>query len=194
MRNHGTIAESTFGRTLLAAVASAVFTLVVLVFTPGIASAYATHGCAYDSNSISPISYRFFSVNSAYETAFSDAEAAWDATSAPGYFSEQSSSWDPEINVIDGEYSGSWWAQTVWTCDSDDTYGGNEVEIKFDTGDMASLNANKKKLVAEHEIGHAYGLDHVSSGCHVMKQGTYKFTCTGSLPSSDDVSGVDAIY
>ena len=186
--------ESTLGRGFVAAIVSAALTLVVLWATTGPVNAYSLLGCEYDNDSISPISYRFFSVNSAYVTAFRNADIAWGQTSAPGYFEEHPGSLDPEINVVDGEYSGSWWAQVVYTCDSDGTYDGNEVEAQFDTGDMASLSANEKKLVAEHELGHAYGLGHVYSGCHVMRQGTYKFTCSGALPSSDDVAGVDAIH
>lgn len=185
---------STLNRGILVAIAATALTVVALVITVGPVSAYSLHGCEYDNDSIDPISYRFFSVDSAYETAFKDAEAAWDATTAPGYFKEQSWSVDPEINVVDGEYSGSWWAQVVWRCDGDGTYDGNEVELQFDTGDMSDLSAKEKKLVAEHEIGHAYGLGHVFSGCHVMRQGEYKFTCSGSLPSSDDVAGVEEVY
>ncbi len=186
--------QMTLGRGFLVAIVSSALTLAALLITVGSASAYSLHGCEYDNDSINPISYRFFSVNSAYVTAFKDAEAAWDATSAPGYFKEQSWSIDPEINVVDGEFSGSWWAQVVWRCDGDGTYDGNEVELQFDTGGMAGLSTSEKKLVAEHELGHVYGLGHVYSGCHVMRQGEHKFTCSGPLPSSDDVSGVDAIY
>lgn len=179
-------------RSLAAAIAGALTSVVLVAVTAGPVQAFTTHGCEYDNNSITPISYRFYSVNSAFETAFTSAQAAWDGTSAPGYFSEQSWSWDPEINVTDGTYSGTWWAQASWGCSSG-LYSGNEVNIKFDTSDMSGLSATEKKIVAMHELGHAYGLGHVTSGCHVMRQGTYKFTC-GTMPSSDDVSGVHSIY
>lgn len=185
-------AASLLARSLVAAVVGALAGLALVVMAAAPASAYAIHGCEYDNNSINPISYRFFSVNAAYEAAFTGAQAAWDGTSAPGYFSEQSCSWDPEINVTDGVYSGTWWAQASWGCNGG-LYSGNEVNIKFDTNDMSGLSANEKKIVAMHEIGHAYGLGHMQSGCHVMRQGTYKFTC-GAMPSSDDVAGVHAIY
>ena len=44
---------------------------------------YTLAGCRYDPDSIEPISYRFFSVGSDYETAFKDAEDEWDDTTAP---------------------------------------------------------------------------------------------------------------
>lgn len=59
------------------------------------AFAWTHHGCRYDPATISPISYRHFDMYDAYETAFAQAQSAWDATSAPGYFSLTSSS-DPD--------------------------------------------------------------------------------------------------
>jgi hypothetical protein len=127
----------------------------------------------------------------AYETAFAHAQSAWEATSAPGYFSLTSSS-DPEINVKDTVYQEGSWAKTTWSC-SGGLYFYSEVTIEFDTVDMVQLSAYERKIVAEHELGHAYGLWHMSAGCHVMRQGSHKFTC-GSMPSSNDVDGVRARY
>jgi hypothetical protein len=59
---------------------------------------------------------------------------------------------------------------------------------------MAGLTAYQKKVVAEHEIGHAYGLGEApQSGCRVMRPGTFKFTC-GTMPATDDINGANAIY
>ena len=69
---------------------------------------YTLAGCRYDPDSIEPISYRFFSVGSDYETAFKEAEEEWDDTTAPGYFQEQSASFDPEINVTDDYVAENW--------------------------------------------------------------------------------------
>jgi hypothetical protein len=161
--------------------------------TPAPANAYVVHNCQYDPDSISPISYKFFDVTSAFQTAFKDGEAAWDATSSPGFFREFPYLVDPEINVTDGSFSGDWLARTTWGC-SNGWYSGNEVNIQFDTVDMSDLTAYQKKITAEHELGHAYGLaDTPQTGCRVMRQGEYKWTC-GSMPAADDINGVNYIY
>ena len=169
--------------------------IVLLVSLATSAGAYTFTGCKYDSGSISPIQYRFYSVTSTYVTAFQNAQAKWDQTSSPGYFGENSTSLDPEIPVQDGEYSGSFWAQVAWNCDSDGTYSGNEVSyLRFDTWDMRGLSASQREKVAMHELGHAYGLGHVTSSyCRVMEPGTDKFSCN-YLPDSDAVNGVNALY
>ncbi len=189
-------------RIIVPAMSSTLVTLVLLLTLTGQVSAagdsddsgYAFRGCKYDPDTIEPISYRFFSVGSIYETAFKEGEKAWDQTTVPGYFHEHSRSVDPEINVIDSRSSGQWDAMMTGQCPTDTgLYEGNEVEIEFNTRKMAPLTAKQKKIVAMHELGHAYGLAHVPDGCRLMRQGAYKFTC-GTMPSADDIAGVTALY
>ena len=188
-----------FWRMAVPAAASAILTLTLLVALASPAAAadpyYTFHGCRYDPDSIDPISYRFFSVDSAYETAFKEAEEEWDSTSAPGYFREYSLSWDPEINVIDGYYGANGWAAKVsGGCDvPPGIYWGNEVEFKFNRTYLDNEPANHKKIAAMHELGHAYGLDHVTSGPRLMRDTTLIYTYS-PLPTSDDVDGVIARY
>ena len=143
-------------------------------------------------DSIDPITYKFYSVQSDVKTAFRTGEQVWDGTSAPGYFSE-GGGLDPEINVIDRYRVVEWAGETRGQCGSSGIWDGNEVEIEFNNVEFARFTTYQKKIIAMHEIGHAYGLYHVYSGCHLMKQGADKFTC-GTMPSTDDVNGVTAIY
>ena len=184
-------------RTILAMLVSVSLTLVVMVVMaePAWADEPAAQGCQYDDDSIDPISYRFFSVGSDYETAFEDAEEAWDDTAAPGYFSEQSWSLDPEVNVIDGAYStATWWGRVIYTCASDGTFNGNEVELEFNTHILDDEGSHEKKVIGIHELGHAYGIDdYTGTSCHVMRNSESIFTC-GTMPSDHDVDAVDELY
>jgi hypothetical protein len=127
-----------------------------------------------------------------YQTAFGRAQSAWDSTSAPGYLDEQSTSLDPEVNVIDGSYADSWWALNSYSCESSGLYSGNETTVDFNARTMVGLSADESMIVAEHELGHSYGLDHQTTGCYLMRQGEIKFTC-GSMPTSSDVSGARTV-
>ena len=155
---------------------------------------YVFSGCKYDPSTIDPISYRFYSVHSDSEEAFKDAEEEWDATAAPGSFVEYSYSLDPEINVTDTARSDDFPAWYTYECnDNTGLYKGNEVNIDFNTNVINSYSANDKKIVAMHEIGHAYGLDHVSFGCRLMRGTGIIYTCL-TEPIADDVDGVEALY
>ena len=185
-------------RIAVPAILSAALTLTLLVTFASPAKAadpYWTHlACRYDPDSISPITYRFFSVHSNYETAFKNAEHAWDGTTAPGYFKEDSWSVDPEINVTDGFYGSGWNAVMIGPCLNTGEWDGNEVSIDFNRTEMDGNSATSKKNTAMHEIGHAYGLDHVSSGCRLMRDSTIIDTCGATFPTPDDVAGVKARY
>ena len=98
--------------------------------------------------------------------------------------------------MIDGFYmSMSWSALTTGGCDvPPGLYYGNEVTIDFNRSNMDSNSAFEKKIAAMHELGHAYGLDHVSDGCRLMRDDLNVITTCGTMPTSDDEDGVDARY
>ncbi len=168
--------------------------LVLLGLVPGISAAIPL-GCRFDTGSINPVSYSFFSVGSDYQTAFNGAANVWNNASVDPELEFQGSNMDPEVDVRDGWYFGNQWALAHTQCSSDGTFTGNDVKIEFNTKTMDSLSAAQKKLVAMHEIGHAYGLheDNNNGNCRVMRQGTGKFSCTSSLPHSVEIAEVNSI-
>lgn len=165
---------------------------------PASSAAAYTHHCGKFAGTDPSITYRYYDVGSTWNVAFSNAQSAWDVTSAAGVFTYAPSDGDPMVSVNDGSYADGWWATTSWVC-SLASYLGNEVDIYFDTVTTAELTTYGRKLVAEHELGHAYGLDHTSVTCDsvlkaVMQPGGNKFTCSGTPPWPDDVNGVNAKY
>lgn len=170
---------------------------LVVVASAANASAYAFN-CGKFLGSSPAISYRYYDMVGAYQTAFGEAQSAWDATSAPGFFDYEPSEEDPMVNVQDGSYTWGDWAEMTATCAAG-VWLYNEVTIRFNTRTMGSLTAYQKRLVAEHEAGHGYGLEHVTATCSstakaVMSTGSTKFGCTGTPPWADDVNGVVAKY
>ena len=99
--------------------------------------------------------------------------------------------------MYDGDYQGvDWLAVMNGSCrPSTGLWTGNNVSITFNTHKMDRHTAKSKKNIAMHEIGHAYGLSHVSAGCRLMREDINTInTCGKSMPTSDDVDGVIARY
>lgn len=65
--------------------------------------------------------------------------------------------------------------------------------IIFNTDNAPTSQPTKMKAIACHELGHAFGLAHNSSDTGVIMY-PYWGLCTATSPTSDDVSGVVALY
>jgi hypothetical protein len=179
-----------------------VLLLVILVGTlmalP--ASGWVLNRCKY-SGSNPTIHYKFYSVTSTYEAAFQSGQAAWDATSSPGYF-KQTTGLDPNLEVYDVWSQSTNWAWISGGCPSGtfQTWYGNETQNTFNTRTMSGLSTTEKKIVAVHEMGHSYGLAHSGLGCSakpVMRSDpTWVLDNCGdaNAPYPNDVAGVNAQY
>ena len=171
------------------------FTFALLpAFAPTAEASY--NGCRYDPDTIDPITYDFYSVELSIKTAVRTGEAVWDKTSAPGYFKEDTYASDPEINIYDAPRSSAtkWDGRMTGIC-VDDTgqWKSNEVKIDFNLTKMDTHTTHQRKIIAMHEIGHAYGLSDVTTACRLMKQGDEKFTCA-SMPRPSEVTLIENLY
>lgn len=179
-----------------AAVALAAMVAVLVGTAPDRADAYATTGCKFSSGETPSITYNFFELTSTYQSVFTTSQSNWDAHTNPTTFLTKTTSTDPNIDVFDYPYVWSEWAKASWGC-TFGTFHADEVAIELNQRTMADFTTAKRVKVTTHEIGHAYGLAHVSMSCGypaVMEQGTDKFGCSGTAPWEDDVIGWDALY
>lgn len=166
--------------------------------TPTSADAYVIGDCRYAPGTIDPISWRYFSVGSIYVTASNHGFSAWNSTATDGYFEQHSLSLDPEVNVTDDAYNDTTYAWWAAGCTSDGYYSGNEGDFVWNTSSAGSRSATQKKRIAVHELGHAYGLDHVGSGsgagCRIMRTDVGQMTdCTITYPAADDIAGANFV-
>ena len=179
-------------RFIIPALAAALLTFALLLaFAPPAEASY--NGCRYDPDTISPITYDFYSVTSNIKTAVRTGEAVWDQTSAPGYFNEDSDGRDPEINVYDARYSNVDWDGRMTGICVGGLWKSNEVKIDFNTKKMDTRTTYQRKIIAMYELGHAYGLSDVTTSCRLMKQGDEKFTCA-PMPRPAEVELVENLY
>ena len=169
----------------------------IVATTPSSADAYVPSGCKFSPGSIDPISWRYYSVGSVYVTASNHGFAAWNSTATDGYFEQQSLSFDPEVSVTDDPYNNNLYAWWTYSC-SAGLYSGNEGTFVWNTTNSAGRSVDQKKRIATHELGHAYGLDHVGSGaaagCRIMRTDVGTMTdCTITYPAADDIAGANTV-
>jgi hypothetical protein len=194
----------------LSAVATLAWILASLA-TSNPAHGYVFNNCKYPGTNPT-IEYRYLSMDvpedAEYRFFHSSGKDKWNATTAPGSFTHTTGT-DPEIDVYAAYYSWSSLAVTSGGCGTGGDWTNDKTTIQYNHNTMDIRTDNQNIRTATHELDHTYGLAHDPSvGCAetgadgytraVMYQNSswVAENCIGtfSVPYTDDISGVHAIY
>jgi hypothetical protein len=173
----------------LAALAIALGLVIGTIAAPAPAFAYTTTGCKWSTGDLR-IDWRY--VNGNFRTAFSYARNQYTSGTDVNLSTMDESG--PTFKAQNSNYGATGYeANANWTCPFGST---NSATVRINQYYLAGLEpATRLKVVWQHEIGHALGLDHVTTRARVMytsASSAYSAGVTGL--TSDEVTGINALY
>ncbi len=190
---------------------------IVSIVSPSV-GAYATfsgskmiNGVGQSGNRTRYYWYDTSSLDSAWLTRISNAVTAWSNTGTQGcgvYTSVWMKRTTTKSSSVIDFYNGSIGNCIVGITSFYTGTGSNSVQIHPDKSpqdwvwakiildtqlsDLGILTATQKNVLPAHEIGHAFGLAHVTNTAVIMHKNADEWTA--SRPTSDDCRGVNYLY
>jgi predicted Zn-dependent protease len=160
---------------------------VVAVASP--AAAYTTTGCKWGSKNLT---INYAATNGNFRTAFNFATTNY-STSTDVELSTTTAS-GPSFTAVNTNYGATGYeAQASWSCPIGTTIS---AQVRANQYYLSGTEPQTRlKVVWAHEIGHALGLNHVSSVTRVMytrASTAYSNGVTGL--TSDEIAGINALY
>ncbi|WP_209907898.1 matrixin family metalloprotease [Paeniglutamicibacter psychrophenolicus] len=130
------------------------------------------------------------------------AASRWTATSSPVTIYKATASTATHFQVNTANFGNTHWsgrAPSYATCANG--YYTRAIPLQLNTYYLCSYNAQRKAMVAAHELGHNLGLNHVgreSDACAVVTLmnpfDDVRTNCSVYGPKADDVRGINAKY
>lgn len=167
--------------------------LLIVGLNAAPASAWTTWGCKWNHKNIT---YWAPSPLVSYP-AWTNAASSWSGLDAK--FVYASSTYDVYATNENRGNTVTWsgvtrkkgTVQSTPACSSSGYMTSGQVEVVLNWSVVSSYTAAKRQGVAAHELGHAFGLGHVTTKS-ILMYGTDERTVT--TPQSDDKAGVNALY
>ncbi len=133
------------------------------------------------------------SLTSGYHTSLTSAMSAWDSATSLSFSKKSGSTTDVQIYVNGADYGDVGWnAEAInykdWVIVGN--FANSAINANYYY--MKDMKELKRQGVFAHEIGHTLGLAHVTDTQQVMC--TDKDGRAVSVPGSDDIKGIKAIY
>jgi hypothetical protein len=144
-----------------------------------------------DGYADSDIDYQNYGVGSIYLNAMSSAMSAWNNAYCDCTVSSSAGSYNPLVTFTSGGTVYGFY-QILAQSDADPYHKTTWFRIGMNSDLFPSMSTNARKSTCVHELGHAMGLNDLTSGTAIMNVNRNRDSIYN--PQSDDINGVNASW